>query len=167
MDYLSYDSFSGPWGELYVIMGAKGLRKIMLTEYHWDQFKLTHKLLQRDPIKCRQVTTQLQEYLNGQRKQFSIPLELEGSEFSKKVWTLTRTIPFGRTTTYSNIALSLGNPKATRAVGQANRCNPIPIIIPCHRVIAKNGNISGYLGNNITIKEYLLELENKKAKQVI
>ncbi len=87
---------------------------------------------------------QLDAYFRGKLQQFSIPLRPAGSQFMQQVWQQLEQIPYGKTTSYSAIATLLGNPKAARAIGQANRCNPIAILIPCHRVIAKQGNLSGY-----------------------
>lgn len=87
---------------------------------------------------------QLDAYFRGELQQFSIPLRPAGSQFMQRVWQQLEQIPYGKTTSYSEIATTLGNPKAARAIGQANRCNPIAILIPCHRVIAKQGNLSGY-----------------------
>lgn len=101
---------------------------------------------------------ELNEYFNGNRKSFDIPYELIGTEFQKKVWTELTKIPYGETRTYKQIAQAIGNEKACRAVGLANNKNPIPIIIPCHRVIGANGKLVGY-GLGIEMKESLLELE--------
>lgn len=103
---------------------------------------------------------QLDEYFKGQRKDFNLKLDWSGApEFNKAVWTELIKIPYGRTTSYSAIAEKLGDPKAMRAVGMANRNNPIPIIVPCHRVIAKNGELHGYY-YGLEMKRKLLELEN-------
>jgi len=87
---------------------------------------------------------QLDAYFRGELQQFAVNLHPAGSWFAQQVWQQLEQIPYGKTTSYSEIATLLGNPKAARAIGQANRCNPIAIIIPCHRVIAKQGNLSGY-----------------------
>lgn len=105
---------------------------------------------------------QLQEYFSKKRTQFDIPLDLYGTPFQKKVWNQLRNIPFGEIRTYKEIAQTIGMPKAVRAVGGANNRNPIPIIIPCHRVIGSNGSLVGYAGG-IAIKEYLLTLETKQS----
>ena len=111
----------------------------------------------------KQTKQQLDEYLQGQRQQFTIPLSLKGSTFQQKVWLALQTIPYGETRTYQQIAQQIGCPKGCRAVGNANNKNPIPIIIPCHRVIKKNGSLSGYaLG--VTRKEQVLTLEKEKSE---
>ena len=101
---------------------------------------------------------QLEEYLSGKRKKFDIPLNPQGTNFSKKVWKALLTIPYGQVRTYKQIAEQIENPKAFRAVGMANHNNPIPILIPCHRVIGTNGSLTGYAGG-IEIKKKLLDFE--------
>lgn len=107
----------------------------------------------------KNANTQLQEYFSGKRKSFSISLSPYGTEFQKNVWDSLCTIPYGETRCYQEIAISVNNKNAYRAVGLANNRNPIPIFIPCHRVIGKNKKLVGY-GGGLEIKEYLLELEN-------
>ena len=94
----------------------------------------------------REAAKQLNEYLAGKRKVFDLPLDPEGTQFQKAVWKALTGIPFGETRTYRNIAESVGNPKACRAVGMANNKNPIAILIPCHRVIGADGKLVGYAG---------------------
>ncbi|MDE5778407.1 MAG: methylated-DNA--[protein]-cysteine S-methyltransferase [Lachnospiraceae bacterium] len=102
---------------------------------------------------------EIKEYLEGKRKTFDIPLAPNGTAFQQKVWNALLTIPYGETRTYSEIAEMIGNPKACRAVGMANNKNPIIIMIPCHRVIGKNGSLVGY-ACGLETKEYLLNLES-------
>lgn len=101
---------------------------------------------------------QLTEYFQGYRKTFTIPLDLTGTEFQNKVWEALLRIPFGKIVSYKEIAVEVGNPKGMRAVGMANNRNPIPIIIPCHRVIGSNKKLIGY-GGGLHIKEKLLKFE--------
>ena len=107
-----------------------------------------------------QAYEQLMEYLNGDRKDFSIPLHTEGTEFQEKVWEALRTIPYGETRSYKQIAAQIGNENASRAVGMANNRNPLAIFIPCHRVIGADGGITGYAGGE-EMKKKLLEIEAK------
>ena len=106
---------------------------------------------------------QLREYFAGNRREFTIPIRAEGTMFQKRVWEELRKIPYGATRSYAEIADGIGNPKAVRAVGQANHRNPILILVPCHRVIHKNGDISGF-GCGDDVKRYLLELEGRKER---
>ncbi len=106
-----------------------------------------------------QAKTELDEYFRRQRKTFSVPLHVSnGTLFQRTCWEALRKIPYGATRSYYEQACAIGNPKAVRAVGGANHHNPISIIIPCHRVIAKNGTLCGY-GGGVLRKEYLLQLE--------
>jgi methylated-DNA-[protein]-cysteine S-methyltransferase len=115
------------------------------------------KLNPRQPI-LKEATRQIQDYLNGQRTKFSIPLHFEGTGFQRKVWEQLRSIPFGETISYSELAKRVGNPRAVRAAGSANGKNPFCIIVPCHRVIAKDGTIGGYAGG-LARKRHLLAVE--------
>jgi len=101
---------------------------------------------------------QINEYLNGERKKFTIPINLITTPFRKKALEAVYNIPYGETASYGDIAKKINNEKASRAVGGANNKNPIPIIIPCHRVIGSNGKLVGYAGG-LNIKEFLLDLE--------
>lgn len=105
-----------------------------------------------------QVRRQLAEYFAGTRTTFDLPLEPRGTEFQRRVWDALRAIPYGTTTSYGAIARRLGDPRATRAVGAANGQNPIPIIVPCHRVVGAKGELTGF-GGGIDRKRWLLEHE--------
>lgn len=107
------------------------------------------------------LETELSEYFNGDRKFFSIPLDIQGTTFEKLDWEQLLNIPYGETRSYGDIAKALGKPKAPRAVGRANGANYISIVIPCHRVIEANGNLRGY-GGGLHRKKFLLELERAK-----
>lgn len=110
----------------------------------------------------KEAKKQLSEYFAGKRKSFDLPLKLEGTDFQLSVWNVLKDIPYGETRTYKQTAEMAGCPGSYRAVGTANGKNPIPIIIPCHRVVASDGSLSGYaLGTEF--KKYLLELEAKNA----
>lgn len=106
----------------------------------------------------QETCRQLDEYFRGKRKQFDLPLKYAGTPFQESVWRELQNIPYGETRSYEDIAVKIGNPKAVRAVGQANNKNPILLMIPCHRVIHKSGDISGF-ACGIEAKEYLLKLE--------
>lgn len=104
---------------------------------------------------------QLNEYFEGRRKEFSLPIKPKGTAFMQKVWEEVKKIPYGQTASYEDIALRTGNKRACRAVGMANNKNPVCILIPCHRVVGKNGKLTGYaFGNDIKAK--LLEIEKLK-----
>ena len=101
---------------------------------------------------------QLREYFQGNRRNFDLPLNCRGTSFQQRVWTELQKIPYGEVRSYQDIAVGIGNEKAVRAVGQANNKNPIMIIVPCHRVIHKNGDITGF-GCGTKVKRFLLDLE--------
>ena len=107
----------------------------------------------------QEACRQLDEYFQGKRKNFELPLSYSGTPFQESVWRALQNIPYGETRSYEDIAVKIGNPKAVRAVGQANNRNPILLLIPCHRVIHKNGDISGF-ACGIETKKYLLDLES-------
>ena len=113
------------------------------------------------PPVLKDTATQLEEYFAGERTGFTVPMELDGTPFQKDVWAELTRIPYGETISYGELARRVGRPKGPRAVGQANGKNPIPIIVPCHRVLASTG-IGGY-GGGLTVKRALLALEGVSA----
>ncbi len=107
------------------------------------------------------VARQLTEYFAGEREDFDLPLEMCGTVFQLEVWSALRRIPYGEVRSYAEIARAIGRPKAVRAVGAANGANPIPIIVPCHRVIGSNGSLTGF-GGGLDVKRRLLDLERAR-----
>ncbi len=110
----------------------------------------------------REATRQIDAYLNRKLTCFDLPLQLNGTPFQKDVWECLKTIPYGSTISYKDLAIRVGNPKATRAVAGACGRNPVPIIVPCHRVVAANATIGGYTGG-LDKKRFLLNLEIEEA----
>lgn len=108
--------------------------------------------------KLKEPVRQLKAYFRGSLRQFDIPLAADGTEFQKRVWNALCGVPFGQTASYREIAIAVGQPTASRAVGMANGRNPIPIIVPCHRIIGSSGKLVGY-GGGLQKKEVLLQLE--------
>ncbi len=158
---LYYESYDCMLGRIYLVADETGIRYIELIEDKWQQF-LNNNDLKRDANKCFEGLKQIDEYFSLKRKNFDLKLSIEGTDFRKQVWKALTNIPYGEVISYSELAEAVGNPKAVRAVGQANRANPLPIIIPCHRVIGKNKSLVGYAGTRIDIKEKLLTLEGFK-----
>lgn len=113
----------------------------------------------QDPV-LDAAELQLKEYFAGARREFQLPIRPEGAPFHQKVWRALMEIPYGQTRSYSEIAAAVGSPRAARAVGMANHINPIPVVIPCHRVVGKGGSLTGYAGG-LEMKAALLELERK------
>ncbi|HEY0139362.1 MAG TPA: methylated-DNA--[protein]-cysteine S-methyltransferase [Thermoanaerobaculia bacterium] len=113
--------------------------------------------------RCAHVITQLNEYFNGKRTTFDVTLELRGTEFQKAVWNELLNVPYGATISYGELARRIGRPDAVRAVGSANGANPVPIIVPCHRIIGANGTLTGY-GGGLPRKQQLLALEARESR---
>ena len=133
---------------------------LVATETHLIniQFTQPQKALLQTTELLSMATIQLDEYFQGKRTTFSLPFKLTGTPFQLAVWKELQNIPYGQTTSYKEMAQKINKPKAYRAVGMANNKNPLPIIIPCHRVIGSNGKLIGYAGG-LKLKNYLLELE--------
>jgi len=110
-----------------------------------------------NPLLCRAVA-QLDAYFAGDLYEFELPLDVQGTEFQKRVWRQLRQIPYGETRSYGFVAGAIGAPKAVRAVGAANGRNPIPVVVPCHRVVGADGSLTGY-GGGLPLKRFLLDLE--------
>ncbi len=151
--------FTSKVGDIYI--SADGNR---LTGISWEKMELTvltdSHLQTEDGKTIHTAWQQLADYFDGKRHTFDIPFYLHGTPFQLSVWEALQTIPFGETVSYSDIATRIHHPKAVRAVGAANGRNPISVLIPCHRVIAKDGGIGGYAGG-LAIKRQLLQLESK------
>ena len=146
--------WNSPIGTLVIAEDGKGISELFLgTKAPAGSREETTPLL-------REAMQQLSEYFSGTRRDFSLPLSLHGTSFQLADWEALCSIPYGETRSYRQIAEQIGSPKACRAVGMANHRNPIAIVVPCHRVIAADGNLGGY-GYGSEIKRYLLELEQR------
>ncbi|WP_458701384.1 methylated-DNA--[protein]-cysteine S-methyltransferase [Sulfurospirillum sp. 1307] len=146
-----YDS---PIGALKLVCKKDALQELHFCEKLGKNPQIYPKIIST----CKE---QLDKYFAGKLKKFTIPLDFKsGTEFQKKVWNALLKIPYGKTISYKQLAGMIENPKAIRAVGGANNKNPIPIIVPCHRVIGSNGKLVGY-ASGLKIKKYLLDLECK------
>jgi len=149
--------YKSPLGIMEIIGNEKALSGL----YFVERSKKDDQNAPAYLVDCRR---QLDEYFKGIRREFSINTELKGTEFQKKVWEELYKVPYGRTVSYGDLAKSIGNPKAVRAVGGANGKNKIVIIYPCHRVIGSNGSMVGF-GGGVWRKEWLLEHEQKVLSQ--
>ncbi len=156
---LSYHILQTTLGKLFLIADDEVLRAVCFGAIS-PKFA---KAVARETTLLEQAALQIEEYLQGKRKKFSLPIALQGTDFQQKVWQELLNIPYGETRSYKQIAEKIGCPKGYRAVGMANNKNPITIIVPCHRVIGQNKKLVGYAGG-IDIKEKLLKLEEKYAK---
>ena len=128
--------------------------------FRMEDIKDTRDIKEVETMLLKRAKEQIHEYFKGERKAFDLPFKLQGTEFQKKVWKVLCNIPYGETLSYKDVAKSIGNENASRAVGNANNKNPLPIFIPCHRVIGSDRSLVGY-GGGLDIKIKLLELERK------
>lgn len=151
-----YTSFTSPLGQIIMQSDDHGLLGVWF-ETQTTQPEVLGEYTDNHPILTNTIK-QLQEYFAGERQQFDLPLAAKGTEFQQKVWHALSKIPYGETWSYQDLANAIDNPKAVRAVGLANGKNPISVIVPCHRVIGKNGKLTGYAGG-VERKEKLLKLE--------
>ncbi len=144
-------------GTLILVADEQGLSKIVLPPCI-DRFNAINKMTTADHPILNAAAGQITAYLQGRLTDFDLPLSLTGTRFRKQAWAIMRTIPYGETRTYGDIARKLGNHGLARAVGGAANANPVPLVIPCHRVIGAHGRLTGFAGG-LTMKKYLLELE--------
>jgi methylated-DNA-[protein]-cysteine S-methyltransferase len=148
-----------PVGQLTLVASRRGLVGVLWEGERLSEFGFESSSESQDDPRLREAEGQLFEYFAGQRRSFVLDLDVNGTQFQKKVWKELTAIPFGETRTYGDLAKKIGKPFASRAVGSANRRNPIPIIIPCHRVIGSKGKLTGFAGG-LEIKARLLEMED-------
>ncbi len=162
--------FETPLGTMIACATPKGIclleftdRKMLETGLKSLAKQLNATIIQGDNSHFDTLEVQLEEYFNGKRKEFTVSLDAIGTEFQKKVWTALQSVPYGKTKSYKEQAISIGSPESVRAVAQANGMNRVSIIIPCHRVIGSNGELTGY-GGGLYRKKYLLELEERNSR---
>lgn len=155
MDYIEHDS---PLGTLLLAASAHGLSGLYFDGHKYFKGTAGWRRDAVNPHLCAAVR-QIDEYFAGQRRTFELALDLQGTPFQQCVWQTLQNVPFGMTTTYQTIAQRIANPKAVRAAGTAIGRNPVSIIVPCHRVLGSNGELSGYAGG-LERKRHLLALEN-------
>ena len=153
-------TWQSPIGELFLYSDETCLISLLFAEDKPDflKFYKNAKIIEKQTLVLAETIQQLNDYFNKKRTSFDIPMKLSGTDFQKKVWSELSQIPYGKTISYGQQAKNIKAEKAVRAVGTANSKNPVAIIIPCHRVIASNGKISGYAGG-VSIKTELLRLE--------
>lgn len=155
---LYHTSFETPFWEIILVGDEEGLTNLHLVTGEGKRDFALDASWKRDDALFREAREQVIEYFAGERRQFTVRLNPRGTPFQRRVWRALRTIPHGETRTYRDMATLLGNPKATRAVGLANSRNPIPLIVPCHRVIGSNGQLTGF-AHGLQAKQRLLDFE--------
>jgi len=165
MLYVVYTTYPWKVGELLIAATPQGICQIEFGKLQTDEMfvntlkSISDSQVSRQDRRFERLCLTFDRYFAGQKVTFNEPLDfLIGTEFQKKVWQEVSQIPYGQVRTYGEIAKEIGNPKAVRAVGGANGANPVPILVPCHRVVAAGGKLGGY-GGGLDIKEYLLRLE--------
>jgi len=156
-----YTRMESPLGPLLVAGDKSALREIRFV--NGRHAAKPDPGWKEDAAPLKETLRQLRAYFAGELEEFDLPLAPEGTTFQLEVWKRLCGIPYGETISYGELARRIGNPKASRAVGLANGSNPIPIIIPCHRVIGSNGKLTGY-GGGLPIKEKLLALERRQLR---
>ena len=156
-----YTEIESPLGPLLLAADEAGLRQILFVNGRHPG--APEPSWQEDSAPLNETIRQLQAYFAGDLENFDLQLAPEGTPFQLEVWRRLCDIPYGKTISYGELAGRIGNPKASRAVGLANGSNPIPIVIPCHRVIGSNGKLTGY-GGGLPIKEKLLALERRQLR---
>jgi methylated-DNA-[protein]-cysteine S-methyltransferase len=158
----AYKIIDSPAGPLKLVSSEKGLAAILFRDDDSSLAPLIPLVKRADDPILLETERQLGEYFDGERKEFTVPLDFHGTEFQRRVWETLLSIPFGETRSYGEVARQVGKPSASRAVGAANGRNPISIIAPCHRVIGSSGKLTGY-GGGLDVKEMLLSLEAKAS----
>jgi methylated-DNA-[protein]-cysteine S-methyltransferase len=149
---------NSPLGNLKLISSKKGLAAILWENDNPKRVKISAQNLNPNDIILVEAVQQLQRYFTKKHNQFTLDLDIQGSDFQKQVWQLLLEIPYGKTVSYIDIACRMGQPTAARAVGMAVGKNPLSIIVPCHRVIGSTGRLTGFAGG-LEAKKFLLELE--------
>ncbi len=158
-----FDEFNTPIGKLMIAADDSGLRFVLFEN---NKYLPERQSWQRDLGPTRLAREQLLQYFAGERQSFDLQLSPVGTEFQQKTWATLAQIPFGATWSYSELADKIGAPKAVRAVGAANGRNPLPIILPCHRVIGRDGSLTGF-GGGLATKKWLLDHESAPAQCMI
>jgi methylated-DNA-[protein]-cysteine S-methyltransferase len=161
MDSLFVARTTSPAGPLFLAASSEGLVRL---EFHhrMQKFASVEKLIESES-ELRPYLRELDQYFAGERRKFTIPLDLRGTPFQLACWNALLEIPYGETRSYGEIARVIGHPQAFRAVGMANNRNPIAIVVPCHRVIGSSGSLCGY-GGGLELKRKLLDLEGATSR---
>ena len=161
MAALSFTQIDSPVGPLLLVGDDTGLHELWFVEGR--RKKQPNPEWKENAKPFSTAIKQLREYFAGKREAFDLPLVLDGTPFQLSVWRNLQIIPYGQTVSYLDLAKKIGNPKAVRAVGLANGSNPIPIIVPCHRVIGSDGSLTGF-GGGLPTKQKLLALESRQLR---
>ena len=157
--FFSRSTYEAPFGVLTVVGSDLGIRYLMFSnDAHPKPLENLHISDTEIHDSVSDAITQLQEYCDGSRRDFDLPLDLQGTEFQVAAWRALADIPYGHTASYGQQAASIGRPKAVRAIGGANGRNPVAIVLPCHRIVGADGSLTGF-GGGIAVKKWLLDHE--------
>lgn len=156
-----YTKYQSPIGKLTIVADDTAIKALYFEARDFTQNDFPGAVENTNHLLLQKTIKQLDEYFNGRRTDFDLSLAPNGTPFQKSVWKQLQNIPFGEAISYADLALKVGNGNASRAVGGANGRNPIPVIIPCHRVISSDGSLGGFSGG-LNVKEQLLALEDIK-----
>ena len=161
----STKQLDSPIGRLRLVATDQGLSHLLFDQQVGEDLESDGDAVEADdhPVLAA-ATAQLAEYFAGRRQEFDIPLDLTGTEFQRAAWSALASVPFGETRSYRQQAEAIGRPKAVRAIGAANGKNPVPIVLPCHRIVGSDGSLTGY-GGGLPIKEFLLNHEQAQSQQ--
>ena len=161
----STKQLDSPIGRLRLVATDQGLSHLLFDQQVGEDLESDGDEVEADdhPVLAA-ATAQLAEYFAGRRQEFDIPLDLSGTEFQRAAWSALANVPFGETRSYRQQAEAIGRPKAVRAIGAANGRNPVPIVLPCHRIVGSDGSLTGY-GGGLPIKEFLLNHEQAQSQQ--
>ena len=159
--FFSRSTYEAPFGVLTVVGSDLGIRYVMFNnDAHPKPLERLHISDSEIHDSVNDAITQLDEYFNGARRDFELPLDLQGTEFQVAAWRALADIPYGHTASYGQHAASIGRPKAVRAIGGANGRNPVAIVLPCHRIVGADGSLTGF-GGGIAVKKWLLDHEQR------
>ena len=157
---------ASPVGELTLVASERGLRAVLWAEERAGRVRLAERRDDPTHAVLAEAVRQLRDYFEGRRRTFDLPLDPEGTDFQKAVWTGLNAIPYGETRSYAALAAAIGRPGASRAVGAANGRNPLSIVTPCHRVIGANGTLTGFAGG-LAVKQWLLAHERGERQRAL
>lgn len=163
---MRYTRFMTRLWEMILVGDESGVSNLhMVTNEGNREFEIDQKWI-RDDVFFGELREQIEQYLAGERREFDVAVKPMGTDFQQRVWQQLRKIPYGKVASYKEVATAIGRPKAARAVGMANSKNPIPLIIPCHRVVGSKGNLAGF-AHGVDAKKQLLRLEGASFQGMI
>lgn len=158
---MSIGGLGTPIGRLTIVASDRGVRRIVLPGLD-DAAVSSGAVIDAEHPMVDRACTQLQEYFEGSRETFDVPLDIHGTSFQLSAWRALAEVAYGSRASYSEQAARIARPRAVRAVGSANRCNPVPIVLPCHRIVGADGSLAGYAGG-IGMKRWLLDHESRSS----